>query len=76
LYRGTSAIGGQYWSESSAGSENNPFTINVIDTPTAGTYTYSLKVTVIAGGNFIFGENTGPVIYAYELANVAKHRFF
>lgn len=68
LYRDSTAIGKIIHAESSAGSENVPFALNVIDTPSAGTYTYSLKLVSSAGGTFNFGETDGPVITAVELS--------
>jgi hypothetical protein len=68
LYRDGSAIGNIVQAESSANGENVPFTLNFIDSPTAGTYTYTLEVVDIAG-EFQFGEVDGPVITVIELAN-------
>jgi hypothetical protein len=68
LYRGSTAIGNTVHTEGSAGSENSPYALTVIDTPAAGTYTYALKINNSAGGTFNFGENTGPVITVIELS--------
>lgn len=68
LYRGSTAIGNPIHAESSAGSENVPYAISVIDTPSAGTYTYAMKLNNAAGGTFNFGESNGPVITAIELS--------
>lgn len=68
LYRGSTAIGNPVHTEGSAGSENVPYALTVIDTPDAGTYTYALKLNNSAGGTFNFGESNGPVITAVELA--------
>lgn len=68
LYRGSTAIGNPVHTEGSAGSENVPYALTVIDTPDAGTYTYALKLNNSAGGTFNFGESNGPVITAIELA--------
>jgi hypothetical protein len=70
LYRGTTAIGNDIQYEGSAASENSPYSVHVIDTPSAGTYTYNFKVTTQSGGGFNYGENTGPVISAIELTSV------
>jgi hypothetical protein len=67
LYRDGTAIGNAVQAESSASNENCPYALDLIDTPAAGTYTYSLRVEAIAG-NFIFGESAGPVINIVELA--------
>jgi hypothetical protein len=68
LFRDSTAIGKIVHTESSAGSENVPYSLTVIDTPTAGTYTYSLKLVNSAGGTFNFGETDGPVLTMVELA--------
>jgi len=68
LYRGATAIGNPVHAESSAGSENVPYALSVIDAPAAGTYTYALKLNNAAGGTFNFGESNGPVITAIELS--------
>ena len=68
LYRGSTAIGNPVHAEGSAGSENSPYSISTIDAPTAGTYTYALKLNNSAGGTFNFGESAGPVITAVELS--------
>lgn len=69
LYRDSTAIGKQIHLESSAISENIPYSLTVIDAPAAGTYTYALKTASIAAtGNFNFGETDGPVITAIELS--------
>ena len=67
LYRGNTAIGKPSQTESSANNENNPFGISCIDNPSAGTYTYSLKVKSIAGSNFTFGETDGPNLTVFEI---------
>jgi hypothetical protein len=74
LYRNSTPIGQIIQAEpaSSSGNANIPICLTFIDTPTAGTYTYSSKG--IAGsydnGNFSFGEASGPTIYAIELAGL------
>lgn len=68
LYRGSTAIGNVVHTEGSNASENSPFALQVIDTPAAGTYTYSLKLNNSAGGTFNFGESNGPVINIIELS--------
>ena len=69
LYRDSTAIGKIIHVESSAGSENVPYALTVIDTPSAGTYTYALKtVSAAAAGSFNFGETDGPVLTMIELA--------
>jgi len=74
LYRNSTPIGQIIQAEpaSSAGNANIPFCLTFIDTPTAGTYTYSCKGVAGAydNGNFSFGEASGPTIYAIELAGL------
>ena len=67
LYRGSTAIGNVIQCESSAAGENTPYALQIIDTPAAGTYTYSLKTTTVAGSAFNFGEVDGPVMCIMEL---------
>ncbi len=67
LYRGSTAIGNVIQCESSAQGENTPYALQIIDTPAAGTYTYSLKTTEVAGSAFNFGEVDGPVMCIMEL---------
>ena len=69
LYRDSTAIGKIIHVEGSAGSENIPYALTVIDTPSAGTYTYSLKTaSAVAGGSYTFGETDGPVLSVIELS--------
>jgi hypothetical protein len=67
LYRDSTAIGKIIHAEGSAASENSPYAITVVDTPSAGTYTYAMKLVSSAGGTFNFGETDGPVLTAIEL---------
>jgi hypothetical protein len=67
LYRNSTAIGKKVQAESSGNNENVPYGITCIDNPSAGTYTYSLKVTSIAGSNFTFGESDGPNLTVFEI---------
>jgi hypothetical protein len=70
LYRGSTQVGQAVHTEGSAGSENNPYALTVIDTPSAGTYTYALKIvnSATGGGTFNWGESEGPVLTAVELS--------
>lgn len=66
LYRDGTAIGKKVQVESSSLNENVPYCLNFIDNPTAGTYTYSVKLT--SGGlSFQFGEGDGNQITLLEL---------
>ncbi len=67
LYRDSTAIGNVVQYESSAGNENVPYALNFIDVPSPGTYTYSMKVNNMAGGNTQFGESTGAIMTLVEL---------
>jgi len=70
LFRDSTQVGNAIHTEGSAGSENNPYALTVIDTPAAGTYTYALKIitAATAGGTFNWGESEGPVLTVIELA--------
>lgn len=67
LYRDTTAIGHVIQIESNAAGENTNYALQFIDTPAAGTYTYSLKTNQVAGGSITFGEVNGPVLCIMEL---------
>ena len=67
LFRDGVAIGKKVQAESSASNENVPYCLNFIDTPTAGTYTYSVRVTAIGGASFQFGEADGNQLTLIEL---------
>jgi hypothetical protein len=66
LYRDGTAIGKKLQAESSGSNENIPYCLNFIDNPTAGTYTYSVKVVNIPS-TFDFGEADGNQITLLEL---------
>jgi len=70
LFRDSTQVGNAVHTEGSNASENNPYALTVIDTPTAGTYTYALKIVnnANAGGTFNWGESEGPVLTVIELA--------
>ncbi|MEY4274636.1 MAG: hypothetical protein RLZZ252_760 [Bacteroidota bacterium] len=67
LYRDGTAIGKKVQAESSAANENVPYCINFIDSPSAGTYTYSVKITNLAAGSYQFGEADGNQLTLLEL---------
>jgi hypothetical protein len=67
LYRDGTAIGKKLQAESSSSNENVPYCLNFIDNPTAGTYTYSVKITAGSGANFQFGEADGNQLTLLEL---------
>ena len=66
LYRDGTAIGKKIQAESSASNENVPYCLNYIDNPTAGTYTYTVKINSIYG-SFQFGEADGNQLTLLEL---------
>ena len=67
IYRGSTALSKLVAVEGSQASENIPYALQFIDTPAAGTYTYSVKIQNIAGGSFNFGEFDGPTMCIMEL---------
>ena len=67
LYRDGTAIGKKIQAESSSSNENVPYCLNYIDNPTAGSYTYSVKITAGSGANFQFGEADGNQLTLLEL---------
>ena len=69
LYRDATEVGQSVQCESSSINENVPYALHVIDTPTAGTYTYSAKYKA-GTGTFQFGEASGAIISVIELQNV------
>jgi hypothetical protein len=70
IFRGDTEIGQKVQFESDGGNENNPYCLQVIDTPEEGTHTYSLKLTSQSSTNVDFGEAEGPIISVVELQNV------
>jgi hypothetical protein len=67
LFRDSNPIGQTIQVECSAAGENINYALQIIDTPAAGTYTYSLRTTQVAGGVYTFGEVSGPVLCIMEL---------
>jgi hypothetical protein len=66
IYRDGSAIGNIVQVENSS-NLNVPYSLNVIDTPSAGTYVYSMRLVDSMSGTFDFGEASGPTLTAVEL---------
>jgi hypothetical protein len=66
IYRDETAIGNIVQVENSS-NLNVPYCVNVIDTPSAGTYSYSMRTVSGISGLFDFGESTGPTLTAVEL---------
>jgi hypothetical protein len=74
FYRDSSTIGQIIQAEpgaTSGSNANSPVSLILIDTPSAGTYTYTCRAVggAYAGGDFRFGEAAGPTFYAVELAS-------
>lgn len=67
IFRDGTAIGKKIQAESSSSNENVPYCLNFIDNPTAGTYTYSVRITSIGGGAYQFGEADGNQMTLLEL---------
>jgi hypothetical protein len=66
IFRDGNGIGNIIQVENSS-NLNVPYCLNVIDTPSAGTYTYSMRTVDVMSGTFDFGEHTGPLLTAVEL---------
>ena len=67
IYRDSNPIGAIVQVENGA-NLNVPYCVNVIDTPSAGTYVYSMRtVSTFGGGTIDFGEVSGPLLTAVEL---------
>jgi hypothetical protein len=66
IYRDETPIGNIIQVENSS-NLNVPYCLNVIDTPAAGTYSYSMRTVSGITGVFDFGESTGPLLTAVEL---------
>ena len=69
LYRGETQIGKRIICESTANSVNNPWALVMIDAPSAGTYTYSVRAWQGAGTQQYgeTGDVQAPQIIAVEL---------
>jgi len=66
IFRDGNGIGNIIQVENSS-NLNVPYCLNVIDTPSAGTYTYSMRTVDTMSGTFDFGEFNGPLLTAVEL---------
>jgi hypothetical protein len=71
IFRDGIGIGNIIQAENSS-NLNVPYCLNVIDTPPAGTYTYSMRTVDNMSGTFDFGEHTGPLLTAVELRTNIK----
>jgi hypothetical protein len=68
LYRGSTAIGNIVQAETAGNNVNVPYCLDFIDTPAAGTYTYSMRTSSGMSGTFQFGEVDGPTLSIVELS--------
>jgi hypothetical protein len=66
IFRDGNGIGNIIQVENSS-NLNVPYCLNVIDTPSAGTYSYSMRTVDSMSGTFDFGEFNGPLLTAVEL---------
>jgi hypothetical protein len=66
LYRGENPIGNIIQVENES-NQNVPYCLNIIDTPSSGTHTYSMRTVSGIAGTFEFGEAAGPLLTAVEL---------
>jgi hypothetical protein len=67
LARNGSAIGMKVQVEQLNANVNVPYCVQVVDTPAAGTYTYSMQTVTVLGGSWDFGEQDGPTMTIVEL---------
>ena len=71
FYRDGSQVGGAYINDASNGASGNvPIALSYLDTPAAGTYTYSIRCWVGAGSGGGFGETgvgQGAQMFAVEI---------
>jgi hypothetical protein len=67
IFRNESGIGQRVQAETTAANINVPYCVQVVDTPSAGTYTYSLRTTSGMSGTWDFGELDGPTMTIVEL---------
>jgi len=66
IFRDENSIGNIVQVENSS-NLNVPYCLNVIDTPPAGTYSYSMRTVSGISGLFDFGESMGPTLTIVEL---------
>jgi hypothetical protein len=70
LFRDDTAIGKIIHVEASTNNENTSYTLNYIDEPEAGTYTYSVRTVDGINGTHNFGESSGNHMTLVELKGV------
>lgn len=70
IFRGETQISKQHLTEGLGASQNQNIWNSFLDTPSAGTHTYSLRFITQSGGGQFFGEDNAqdePNIFAVEL---------
>lgn len=70
IFRDSTPIGKFIICESTANSVNNPFALTHIDTPSAGTYTYTIRAYRGGAYDALYGETSNeqaPQLIAFEL---------
>lgn len=67
LYRNGAPIGKITQAEAVNANVNVPYCVHALDTPPAGTYTYSMQMQAGAGGTWQFGEADPPTMTIMEL---------
>lgn len=70
VFRDGNAIGKRVQAESITANVNVPYCLQVIDTPPAGTYTYSMQTVTGIGGSWDFGEQDAPTMTIVELTGM------
>jgi hypothetical protein len=68
FYRDGVAIGNAFWIESGVAGMNISYNISTIDTPIAGSHTYTVRTVGAWSGSFTFGEAGGPQWEFIELS--------
>jgi hypothetical protein len=67
LARNGNPIGMKVQVESLNANVNVPYCVQTVDTPPAGTYTYSMQTVTVLCGTWDFGEQDGPTMTIVEL---------
>jgi collagen type VII alpha len=68
IHRNGTAVGNIIQAETAGNNVNVPYCVDFIDTPAAGTYTYSMRTVSGISGTFQFGEASGPTLSIVELS--------
>lgn len=67
IFRDGNAIGRKIQAEQLTANVNVPYCVQVVDTPSAGTYTYSMRTVGAILGSWNFGEQDAPTMTIVEL---------